>query len=310
MNFVGAEQFSDPTSGPAGIGVTGSDPDGARSEPATVELATAPLVGFAPSAPVLPSGRAGDRIAGRYTLAKLLGVGGMGAVWSATDEHTGARVALKELTAGHLDEAAAEASAAGLVRHRCVIDIHEVVQHAGLPWIVMDLVPGRSLAHQIRHEGRLPKATFRHVAGQLLDAVSAVHAAGLVHRDITPGNILYGEQATIVLIDFGLAHAWGAPPSLAELHGSPPYLAPETIRDGTFGPAADLFAVGATLFAAAEGRRPFHAATPAGTIQALLEAPVPPVRHAADAEPLLRGLLRKNPADRLTADEARGLLAA
>jgi serine/threonine protein kinase len=296
MTYTGAAQhFSDSTV-PLGGGPT-------------VELGTAPLVGFAPSAPVLPTGRSGDVVAGRYTLEKLLGVGGMGAVWSAREESTGTPVALKELTAGHLDAARAEAEAARGVEHPSVVTIHEVVQHAELPWIVMELVAGRSLGHQIRHEGRLPADTFRHVATQLLDAVSAVHATGVVHRDITPGNILYGDDARIVLIDFGLAHPWQTPPTARELHGSPPYVAPETIRNGTFGPAADLFAVGATLYAAAEGRRPFHAPTTAGTLKALLDAPVPAVRHAGEFEPLLRGLLRKDPSDRLTGAQARSLLA-
>jgi eukaryotic-like serine/threonine-protein kinase len=287
---------------------------GSGTDSAIDDVATAPLVAPAavhPSVPVLPTGRAGDRIADRYVLENLVGVGGMGAVWAALDEHLDRPVALKELTAGQLPEAVAEARAAGKVHHPGVIVIRDVVSNGPLPWLVMDLIPGRSLARRIRQYGRLDPFTVRDIAHQLLAAVSAVHAAGLVHRDITPGNVLRTDSGRVVLADFGLAAGLGecAAPVSGRFLGSPPYVAPETVRDGSSGTAADLFAVGATLFAAVEGRRPFDAPTPQATMQALVTAPLPTMRHAGDLEPLLRGLLCKDPRQRVTTGQAQELLA-
>jgi eukaryotic-like serine/threonine-protein kinase len=266
--------------------------------------------GVAPSPPMPPSGRRGDVVDDRYVLGRLVGVGGMGAVWAAHDQRLDRAVALKEITTGDGDQASAEARAAGQVDHPGVVGVHEVVRSGSVPWIVMEMVPGHSLARHIRRRGKLAVPTVQGVARQLLAAVCAVHGAGLVHRDITPGNVLFTEAGRVVLADFGLATPQNdcAVPTAGQFLGSPPYVAPKTVREGRFGTAADLFALGATLFATVEGRRPFDAATVQATMRALVSAPRPPVRHAGELEPLLRGLLRKDPERRLTAEQAWELL--
>jgi serine/threonine protein kinase len=284
-----------------------------------------------PAPPRAPRGRPGDLVAGRYLLETLLGAGGMGAVWAARDHRRDQPVALKELTsvraaaydgtdgtddggeAGRLmREACGEAAAARRVRHPGVIRVYDVVGPDRAPWIVMERVPGYSLAREIRRRGPLPAALVGDVAGQLLAAVTAVHAAGLVHRDVSPGNVLLTSTGRVVLADFGLAASREecAGPEVSRFLGSPPYVAPETVRDGRAGPAADLFAVGATLFAAVEGRRPFDAGSPRATLRALLNEPVPAMRYAGGLEPVLRGLLCKDPGHRLTARQAADQLAA
>jgi serine/threonine protein kinase len=264
-------------------------------------------------------GRPGRLVAGRYRLHSLLGAGGMGAVWLARDEVHARQVAVKELTLPEsvLDLQAAsaqvlgEARAASGVSHPGVVGVHDIATDDGRPWIVMEALVGQTLEQAIREQGRLAPRRVLDIAWQLLETLQALHREGIVHRDVKPSNVqLSGKR--VVLTDFGLALGCGvtsaAPPG--QVAGSPPFMAPETIGDGRFGPASDLFSLGATLYAAIEGRQPFGEATTFSTLQAVRNESPPPARHAEFMAPVIDGLLTKDPYRRLGVAEALSYLDA
>jgi serine/threonine protein kinase len=195
----------------------------------------------------------------------MLGTGGMGVVWLALDELLTRPVAIKELTVAEsvmsrnvaTERTFCEARSAALINHPSVVRVYDVATEDGRPWIVMEALTGPTLAQTIRSQGRLAVGRVVDIAVQLVDALRAVHDVGLVHRDVKPTNVQVSGTSRIVLIDFGLAcRADGRRTLTSEQPvGSPPYLAPEVIEDGRFGPASDLFALGATLYAAVEGRQ-------------------------------------------------------
>jgi eukaryotic-like serine/threonine-protein kinase len=258
-----------------------------------------------------PDGAPGRLIAGRYRLRRLLGTGGMGAVWLALDEVLARPVAIKELTVAESvmssdvasERTLCEARAAALINHPGVVRVHDVATEGGRPWIVMEALAGPTLAQVIRSQGRLAVGRVVDIAVQLVDALRAVHDVGLVHRDVKPTNVQLSGTGRVVLIDFGLACRVDGRRTRrpAQPVGSPPYLAPEVIEDGRFGPASDLFALGATLYAAVEGRQPFELATPFETLEAIKNEPAPPPRNAGRLRPLIEGLLVKDPQQRLSA---------
>ncbi|GLZ10133.1 hypothetical protein Acsp04_03680 [Actinomadura sp. NBRC 104425] len=261
-----------------------------------------------------------DRVlGGRYRLISRLGAGGAGSVWTASDEMLRREVAVKEivLPAGlgaeqhrvACERARREARAAALIDHPNVITVHDVLVEDGRPWIVMELIRGESLAQAARR-GLTPQQVAR-IGLQVLDALEAAHARGVLHRDVKPGNVLLdrdGQRA--VLTDFGIAALDGDPglTSTGTFVGSPGYVAPERLREEPAGPESDLWSLGATLYAAVEGRGPFERDSPMAVLGAVLsEEPAPP-RRAGSLGPLLWHLLRKNPDDRLPADVVRRVL--
>jgi serine/threonine protein kinase len=166
------------------------------------------------------------------------------------------------------------------------------------------------LEQAIRERGRLAPGQVLDIAWQLLQALQALHRADIVHRDVKPSNVqLSGKR--VVLTDFGLASRGGAAPGTARGHvaGSPPFMAPETIEEGRFGPASDLFSLGATLYTAVEGRQPFEAGSTFSTLQAVRNQTPPPARHARFLTPVINGLLIKNPELRLSLGEALSYLS-
>ena len=264
----------------------------------------------------------GRLVGGRYRLLARLGSGGMGRVWRACDEALRIEVAVKEVwlpsTPGpdadeRLRRAEREArNAARLRDHPNVVAVHDVVVEDGVPWTVMQLVAGHTLEEHVEEFGPLSVAHAALVADALLDALEAAHAAGIVHRDVKPANVMLGEDGKVLLTDFGiaLANADTALTAAGSFLGSVEYIAPERAR-GTEGlPASDLFSLGVTLFQAVEGFSPFHRETATGTLTAVIldEAPAP-VR-AGRLAPLIAGLLEKDPAKRVGIAEARRLLAA
>lgn len=272
-------------------------------------------------APDHPVGRRCDRsgqlIAGRYRVLRLLGRGGMGIVWLAVDCVLGRPVALKEPTQcrGSIDGCEEspflrEARSACAVAHPGVVQVYDVVVEAGREWIVMEALSGQTLAETIREHGRLATTHVVDVGLRLLEALQAVHREGLVHGDVKPSNVHLDGTGRPVLTDFGLATGIGEAAWQDEGHlvGSPPYTAPEVIRTGSRSPASDLFALGATLYHAAEGRRPFHDDNPIATTLAVLHtSPVP----ALDGAPLgqaIDRLLVKDPEQRLRSQEAHAWL--
>jgi serine/threonine protein kinase len=262
----------------------------------------------------------GDLLAGRYRLDTPLGSGGMGRVWRGRDEVLGREVALKELRIppgmDHVDaqrltrRSIREAQAAGRLVHRNIVTVYDVVYHDERPWIVMQLVSGRTLDQVIRAEGPLPAHRAARIALQILDALHAAHAAGVVHRDVKPGNVIVRPGDEVVLTDFGIATIAGDPglTSSGTLLGSPTYLAPERALGDTARPESDLWSVGATLYAMVEGHPPYQRETPVATLAAVINDPPPPHRQQGLMAVVLGGLLRKEPAGRMSAQLATALL--
>ncbi|MFI5828636.1 serine/threonine-protein kinase [Streptomyces sp. NPDC051578] len=263
----------------------------------------------------------GRLLAGRYQLAELLGQGGMGTVWRAHDEQLDREVALKELRlpddldasrrTAWIDRLDREARAAARLKHPGVITVHDrISSDDGRPWIVMELVHGRSLDDLIKKDGPLPPAQVARIGRQMLDALRAVHATGVTHRDIKPANVLL-EGERVVLTDFGIASVEGEPglTRSGALMGTPAYMSPEQVRGLPATAESDLWSLGATLFTAVEGHPPFSGSGSWAVFVAVAtEEPVTAVR-AGGLGPVLMGLLRKDPAERLTAEEAYDLLA-
>ncbi|MFE6178372.1 serine/threonine-protein kinase [Streptomyces sp. NPDC056464] len=263
----------------------------------------------------------GRLINGRYRLLRTLGAGGMGRVWLAYDEELACEVALKEIaladgpmdaseTSQRIARARSEARHAARLRgHPHVATVHDVVVHEGLPWIVMEYVPDAvDLQAVVRSSGPLTPVQAARVGLAVLDALTAGHRIGILHRDVKPANILLASDASgdpyarVLLTDYGIAlQPESREPRLtatAGILGTPGYLAPERARGEPPTPAADLFSLGATLYAAVEGRGPFDRHGDYATLTALLgEEATPPVR-AGELAPVLQGLLVKDPVRR------------
>jgi serine/threonine protein kinase len=261
-------------------------------------------------------------IAGRYRLGRLLGRGGMGAVWQAHDTLLGRDVALKEvwLTAT-ADEPAQpsdpqvrrvlrEAQAAARLRHTGIVTVYDVVTDGGSPWIVMELVDGRSLAEVIAEQGLLTERRTAEIGLHVLDALRVAHREGIAHRDVKPANILL-EEGRVVLTDFGIAAIDDATAITAtgQMVGSPAYLAPERINGQPATAAADLWALGVTLYTAVTGKSPYQRDDALATMAAVLHSRPETPAHAGRLWPVIKGLLDKDPARRLGAEQARELLA-
>ncbi|MFE5187197.1 serine/threonine-protein kinase [Streptomyces sp. NPDC056628] len=260
-------------------------------------------------------------IAGRYRLEAKVGRGGMGVVWQATDQLLGRRVAVKEipvdetLTASEARRQRAlwlrEAQAVAQLRHPHVIVVHDVIEEHERPYIVMELIDGESLADRLAAHGPVDAREAARIGADLLDALRTAHAAGVVHRDITPANVLV-ESGTerVVLTDFGIARVPGTG-TLTEsgsFVGSPEYTAPERMSGARTGPASDLWSVGALLCALLSGESPFRRDSLSGTVLAVVSDDVRPPAQAAPILPVVRGLLERDPAARLDAAEAERML--
>jgi serine/threonine protein kinase len=265
---------------------------------------------------------AGRLVAGRYRLRSQLGRGSMGLVWLAHDEVLDRSVALKQvllrgLESGEAQTAAlvrarGEARAAARVDHAGVIRIHDLVEDAGLVWVAMELLSGRTLREVMRAEGPLPVRDVARVGLCLLDALQATHHKGVVHRDVKPDNVFLCHDDRVVLTDFGIAHTLDDETTVpsGEFIGSPAYVAPELVRGSVAGPESDLFSLGATLFAAVEGCAPFRGGSIFDTLAGVLEDAPGPFRRAGRLRPVIDGLLVKEPERRLSLDAARAALEA
>jgi eukaryotic-like serine/threonine-protein kinase len=247
-------------------------------------------------------------VGGRYRLAERVGRGAMGSVWRARDEVLDRPVAAKQLTASAA-QGLAEARLAARVRHPNVAAVHDFLEPG---WLVMDYHPIGTLADVLRGGRRVPPAIVAALGLQLLAALQAVHAAGVVHCDVKPANLLLGEDGRLVLVDFGIAAAGGTGPverdSPDVVVGSPSYMAPERIQGQTPGPAADLWSLGVVLHTAVEGRPPFPAGDPAETLAAVVLDSPSPARLAGPLRPLIEALLVKDPTARPSYDTVHALL--
>ncbi len=259
-------------------------------------------------------------LAGRYRLGAVIGRGGMGAVWRARDELLNRDVAVKEIIwPPQLDaeereiarrRAVREAQLAARLRHPNVVSVYDIVEEDGRPAVVMELVPFRSLRDAVAEDGPMAPAEAARVGLSVLAALQAVHEAGVVHRDVKPANILLGPGGRVVLADFGIAKAADSPALTVSgvLLGSPSFLAPERARGGRAGAAADLWALGASLYAAVEGQPPFERDGVLASLTAVVTDELEPSSRAGPLWPVIEGLLRKDPADRLEAAAAEQML--
>ncbi|WP_416972438.1 serine/threonine-protein kinase [Streptomyces sp. 4F14] len=259
-------------------------------------------------------------LAGRYRLGGVLGRGGMGTVWRAEDETLGRTVAVKELRfPSSIDEeekrrlitrTLREAKAIAKIRNNSAVTVFDVVDEDDRPWIVMELVEGRSLAEVIREDGLLKPRRAAEVGLAILDVLRAAHRAGILHRDVKPSNVLIAEDGRVVLTDFGIAQVEGDPSitSTGMLVGAPSYIAPERARGHKPGPAADLWSLGGLLYAAVEGAPPYDKGSAIATLTAVMTEPLEEPKNAGPLRDVIYGLLTKDPVRRLDDAGARRLL--
>ena len=244
----------------------------------------------------------------------------MGVVWRARDGVLGREVAVKEVvfppTMAEQERRSAqarvmrEARAAARLNHPGVVTLYDVVQDQGGTFIVMELVRAPTLAELVRAGGPLPPARVAEIGGQVASALEAAHGAGIVHRDVKPGNVMVPEQGVAKLADFGVASLQGDPQltSTGLVIGSPAFMAPEQAKGEPSGPAADWWALGATMFYAVEGEPPFDRGTSIATLAAVVNDPPRAPRRAGALAPLITALLSKDPGSRPTGPKIRAWL--
>jgi hypothetical protein len=255
--------------------------------------------------------RAADRIvANRYTLIDQLGRGGMGVVWRARDEVLGREVAVKQvvfppaLPDAERRSAQArvirEARAAARIDHPGVVTVYDVIEDQGAIFIVMELVRAPTLAELVQAEGPLPPERVADIGTRVAGVLEAAHRAGIVHRDVTPRNVMVARDGTVKLADFGIASLAGDPQltSSGLVIGSPSYMAPEQAKGEPTGPPTDFWGLGATMYYAVEGEAPFDKAHSMATLAAIVNEEPRPIRRAGPLAPLLTALLSKKPSAR------------
>ena len=265
--------------------------------------------------------RAGCVVAGRYRLLDRVGQGAMGTVWRARDLVLTREVAVKQvrlpemMTAHERDilreRTLREARVSAKLNHPGVVTVHDVIEADGSPWIVMELVAARSLEQVLAEDGPLPPQQAAGTGAMLLSALASAHAAGIVHRDVKPANVLITRDGRAVLTDFGIATLDGDPglTQAGMVMGTPGFCAPERIRGEPASPASDLWSLGATLYAAVEGHGPFDGlGSPMAVLASIVHSDPPPPRSAGPLGTVICALLNKNPAQRPDAAHAVQLL--
>ncbi|REE98532.1 serine/threonine-protein kinase [Thermomonospora umbrina] len=268
----------------------------------------------------MAQGRQGHLLGNRYRLDTVVGRGGMGTVWQAYDTMLDREVAVKEvllppgLSPADRDvlyeRTFREARASARLNHPSVVTVHDVINESGRPWLVMEFVRARSLQDLI-DQGRVPPRRAAEIGRQTLEALRHAHGKGILHRDVKPSNVLITDIDAdrgfrAVLTDFGIAQVEGDA-TLTQtglVMGSPAYIPPERAQGERAVPASDLWALGATLYAAVEGRSPYERSDAMASLAAALSEPVPPPRNAGPLRDVLMGLLAREPRHRMTADQA------
>ncbi len=254
-----------------------------------------------------------ELIGGRYRVKSAIGQGGMGTVWLCQDETLRREVAVKQvgLLPGEsvTDSARAfrEARSSAGLSHRNVVTVFDVVEEAGAIWLVMEHVPGRSLSEIIKQDGPLDPAEVADIGAQVADGLAAAHAAGTMHRDVKPGNVLIREDGVAKISDFGIARNTGDPALTQSgfLTGTPSYFSPELARGAAPSPASDVWALGATLYAAVEGRSPYKAQTnPVAVLHEIASQQPSAPRRADFLEPVLLRMMDRDPGSRWSMEDA------
>jgi eukaryotic-like serine/threonine-protein kinase len=277
---------------------------------------TDPLTSPAPTERAGP----GTMVAGRYELLAAIGHGGMGSVWRATDTVLNRSVAVKEVAPppnvsaeerdSMYERLLREARAAAVLSHPSVVQVYDVVTDGRRPWVVMELLDARSMAEIVLNDGPLAPRAAAKIGVAILGALEVAHAAGVLHRDVKPANVLICSDGRCVLTDFGVART----PTDSDLTtpgmvlGSPHFISPERALGAAFGPPSDLFSLGVSLYTAVEGKAPFDRGDPIATMHAIVEDEPPPPERAGALTPVLYGLLDKDPERRWDAATARNRL--
>ncbi len=258
-----------------------------------------------------------ELIGGRYRVESAIGRGGMGTVWLCRDETLRRNVAVKQvgLLPGEsvTDSARAfrEARSTAALGHPNVVTVFDVVEDSGHIWLVMEHVPGRSLSQIIKQDGPLDPGTVAEIGAQVAAGLAAAHAAGTMHRDVKPGNVLIREDGVAKISDFGIARTHGDPALTQSgfLTGTPSYFSPELARGGEPGPGTDVWALGATLYAAVEGRSPYEQrSNPVAVLHDITQYQPPHPRRAGFLEPALQRLMDRDPDSRWSMDDAAHVL--
>ena len=268
----------------------------------------------------------GHLVAGRYRLLERIGGGGMGAVWLASDELLGRRVAVKQVLPPPTADAAViaqqrqralrEGRIAARLSHPHAVTVHDVALEDGAPWLVMEYLPSRSLAEVLQEDGVLPVDQVAQIGAQVADALAATHAAGIVHRDVKPANVLIGRgprvEGLVKITDFGISHARDdvTLTQTGQITGTPAFLAPEVARGGEVTPQSDVFSLGATLYTCLEAQPPFGMDDNALRLlhRVANGEPIPP-RRAGSMTGVLMRMLAVDPARRPTTAEVSTELA-
>jgi serine/threonine protein kinase len=261
-------------------------------------------------------------VAGRYRLVRELGRGGMGVVWLAEDQLVGRRVAVKELRPPnglprarrevHNRRALQEARSAARIDHPNAVTLYDVLPASAADdavYLIMELIQGPTLARLIEREGALPAQRVARYGLQLLDVLAAAHALGIVHRDVKPGNIMITAAGRLKLTDFGIAHTMGDPRLTRDgVMGTQAYMAPELFDRDPISPAADMWAVGTTLYHAATGRGPFDRGSTGATLRAIVVDDIPAPDCQPDLAAAITAMLNRDPVQRATIEQARTAL--
>ncbi|HEX8760047.1 MAG TPA: serine/threonine-protein kinase, partial [Pseudonocardiaceae bacterium] len=263
----------------------------------------------------------GELIAGRYRLISRLGSGAMGVVWQAHDERLYRTVAIKQLVLSPMlsdleakevtSRAMQEGRITARVQHPHVVTVHDVVEHHGQPCLIMEYLPSRSLATVLSIHGVLAPDIVAGIGSQIASALAAAHQAGVMHRDIKPGNVLLADDGTAKITDFGVSHAVGdlTVTATGMFAGTPAYLAPEVAQGNSGGFPSDVFSLGSTLYTALEGTPPFGLSdNPIALLHRVATTEITPPRSSSALIPLVLRLLERNPEHRPTMQQARQAL--
>jgi hypothetical protein len=246
-------------------------------------------------------------IAGRYQVLRAIGRGGMGTVWLCRDEVLGREVAVKQIgalpgeSATETKRAMREARSAASVNHPNAVAVYDVVDHDSRPWLVMEYVEGETLADEILRDGQLSPQRVADIGAQLAGALARAHQRRIVHRDIKPGNVLIDRAGRPKISDFGIARGHGDEQltQVGFITGTPGYLSPELARGGDPHPASDVWALGATLYAAVEGQAPYESrSNPIALLRAIATERPRPMTHAGALRPAIDAMMHEDPACR------------